>query len=115
MKLSPSVRGIDAVELDDDGLRGPDRGVHRLDARAQRAEPVGVGRRRVDEHDVERQRAALEEARHVGQEDRHVVGAALVDRGAGVRTDEQGAMPEVARPSRARGAARALGVEVDDA
>ena len=45
------------VELDDDRLRGPDGGVHRLDARAERAEAVRVGRRGVDEHDVERQRA----------------------------------------------------------
>ena len=31
------------VELDDDRLRGPDRGVHRLDRRAERAEPVASG------------------------------------------------------------------------
>ena len=96
MKLSPSVRGIDPVELDDDRPRCADRGVHRLDARAQRAEPVVVGRGRVDEDDVERQRAALEEPRDVRQEDRHVVGAALVDRRPRVRADEQRPVPEVA-------------------
>ena len=45
------------VELHDDGLRGADRRVHRLDRHAQRAEAVGVGRAHVDEHRVERQRA----------------------------------------------------------
>ena len=39
-----------AIELDDDRRGGPDRRVHRLDAGAQRAEPVTVGRRGVDEH-----------------------------------------------------------------
>ena len=75
---------------------------------------MGVGRRRVDEDDVERQRAALEQPRHVRQEDRHVVGPTLVDRGAGVRPDEQGPMAEVARHLRREVRARALRVEVDD-
>ena len=103
------------VELDDDRLRRADGRVHRLDARPERAEPVGVGRRRVDEHDIERQGAALEQARDVGQEDRDVVGAALVDRRAGVRPDEQGAMPEVAGHLGRQVRPRALRVEVDDA
>ena len=103
------------VELDDDRLRGPDRRVHRLDARPERAEPVGVGRGRVDEHDVERQGAALEQPRHVGQEDRHVVGPALVDRGARVRPDEQRAMPEVPGHLRREVRPGTLGMEVDDA
>ena len=67
-----------AVELRDDGLRGPDRGVHASTRRAERAEAVGVGRGHVDEDRVERQHAALEQ-RAVGQEDRDVVGTALVD------------------------------------
>ena len=103
------------VELDDDRRGGADGRVHRLDARPERAEAVGVGRRRVDEHDVERQRAALEQARDVGQEDRHVVGASLVDRGAGIRPDEQRAVPEVAGHLGRQVRPRSLGVQVDDA
>ena len=76
---------------------------------------MGVGRRGVDEHDIERQGAALEEARDVGQEDRDVVGASLVDRGTGIRPDEQRAMPEVARHLGRQVWPRSLRVEVDDA
>ena len=102
------------VELDDDGLRRADRRVHRLDARAQRAEAVGVGRCRVDEDDVERQRAALEQPRHVRQEDRHVVRPALVHRGTGVRPDEQRPVAEVAGHLRREVRPGTLRVQVDD-
>jgi hypothetical protein len=53
------------VELDDDCLGGPDRGVHRLDRDTERAEAMGIRRRRVDKDRVERQRARREELRHV--------------------------------------------------
>ena len=85
------------VELDDDRLRRRIAACIASTRRAERAEPVGVGRRGVDEDDIERQGARLEEARHVRQEDRDVVGAALVDRRAGVRPDEQRPVPEVGR------------------
>ena len=76
---------------------------------------MGVGRRGVDEHDIERQGAALEQPRDVRQEDRDVVGASLVDGGTGIRPDEQRAMPEVAGHLRRQVRPRSLGVEVDDA
>ena len=76
---------------------------------------MGVGRRRVDEDGVERQRPRLEQARHVGQEDRHVVGATLVHGGARVRPDEQRPVAEVAGHLGGEMRARALDVEVDDA
>ena len=102
------------VELHDDGLRGADRGVHRLDARAQRAEAMGVGRRRVHEHDVERERAALEQPRDVREEDRDVVRAALAHGPSRVRPDEQRPMPEVALHLRGQVRTRTLRVQVDD-
>ena len=74
-----------------------------------------VRRGRVDEDDVEREQPALEQPRDVGQEGGDVVGAALVDRGAGVRADEQRPMPEVGRHLGLQVRARALAVEVDDA
>ena len=84
------------VELHDHRGRGADGRVHRLHAGAQRAEAVRVGRGGVDQDDVQRDRAGVEEVRDVRQEDRHVVGPALVDGRAGVRPDEQGPMAEVA-------------------
>ena len=112
-KLSPRVRGIEPVELDDHRLRGPDRGVHRLDARAERAEAVSVGRRGVDQHDIERECPALEQPRDVREEDRHVVGPTLVDRLPRVRADEQRPVPEVALHLRREVRTGTLGVEVD--
>ena len=112
---SPSVRGIAAVELGDDGPAAPDGRQHRLHGRAQRAEAVRVRRRDVDEHRVERQDAAPEEVRHVREEDRDVLGAALVDRRARVGADEQGAVPEVPRHLGREVRPRPLDVEVDDA
>ena len=104
-----------AVELDDDGPRGTDRGVHRLDRRPERAEPVLVRRRGVDQHRVERQRAGSEQPRDVGQEDRDVVGAALVHRRPRVGADEQRAVPEDAAHLRREVRPRTLDVEMDDA
>ena len=103
------------VELDDDGLGRPDRGMHGLDAGTQRAEAVGVGRRRVDEHGVEWQEPAVEQARDVGQEGRDVLGPAFVDRGPGVGPDEQRPMAEVRLHLRGEVGTRSLAVKVDDA
>ena len=104
-----------AIELHDHCPGRANRRVHRLDARAERAEAVRIRGRRVHEHEVEREHPGLEQARHVGQERGHVVGTALVDGGAGVRTDEQRPMPEVGRHLRREMGAGALAMEVDDA
>ena len=72
-----------------------------------------VGRRRVDEHRVEGQRPTREQPWDIGQEDRDVVRPTLVDRGARIRPDEQGAVPEVALHAGRHMRARPLGVEVD--
>ena len=97
MKLSPSVRGIDWLSWAMTVFAAPDRRVHRLDRRAERAEAVLVGRAStLIEDRVERQDARVEEGRDVREEDRDEVGAALVDRLAGVRADEQGPVAEVA-------------------
>ena len=76
---------------------------------------MGVGRRRVDEDRVEREQAGVEQARDVRQEDRDVVGAALVDRRAGVGPDEQRPMAEVRRHLGRQVRPGPLAVEVDDA
>ena len=101
------------VELDDDRLRGPDRGVHRLDRRPERAEAVSIGRCRVDEDRIERHGASVEELRHVREEDRHVVRPPLVDRRPGIRADEERPMPEVGGHLGREVRAGALAMQVD--
>ena len=113
MKLSPERSGHGPVELDDDRIGRPDGGVDRLDRGAQRTEAVAIGRGGVDEHGVEWQRAPVEQVGHLGQEDRHVVGAALVHGLARVGPDEQRAVTEVTGHLRAPDAARPFDVEVD--
>ena len=103
------------VELDDDDPGGTDRRVHRLDAGAERAEPVAVGRRRIDERHVDGQGARVEQARDVREEDRDVVGSPLVDGGARVGPDEQRPVPEVGRHVRGEVRPWTLDVEVDHA
>ena len=102
------------VELDDHGLRGSDRGLHRLDGRPERAVPVLVRHRDVAEHHVERQQARIEQVWHVRQEDGHEVGPALVHGGAGIRADEERRVAEVAGHLRGQVRAGPLDVEVDD-
>ncbi len=65
------------------------RRARRVDGRAERAEPVAVGRRELHEGGVERHRPVGEQARDVAQEDRHEVRATLVDGVAHARPGEQ--------------------------
>ena len=102
------------VELDDHGPGGADRGVHRLDRDAEGAEAVGVGWRRIDEDRIERKRSRIEEPRHVRQEYRHVVCAALVHGCARIGSDEQGAVAEVAGHLGREVRPGSLDVEMDD-
>ena len=74
---------------------------------------MGIRRRDVDQHGIERQDPLFEELGHLGQEDRHVVSPPFVDRGAGVGSNEQGPMAEVSRHVRCQVRAGALRVEVD--
>ena len=53
------------VELDYDHLGTPDRGQHRVDRGAERAEAVLVGRGHVEEYRVQGQEPALDQARNV--------------------------------------------------
>ena len=100
MKLSPSVRGIAGLIWAITVLARSDRGQRRVDPGPQRAEAMRVRRRHVDERDVERHGAGAEQARDVREEDRHVVGPALVHRLARVRTDEERPVTEVPRHRR---------------
>ena len=75
---------------------------------------MSIGRRDVDQDDVERDGAAQEESRHVRQEDRHVVGTTLVDRGPCIGPDEERPMPEMAGHLGSQVRTRPLRVEVDD-
>ena len=104
-----------AVELDDDRPRGADRGVHRLDGRAERAESVRIGRGGIHEDGVERQPPAIEQARHVRQEDRDVVGPTVVDGLPRVRPDEQGTVAKMRRHLGGQVRSRPLAMQVDDA
>ena len=59
--------------------------------------------------------AGPEQARDVGQEDRHVVGPPGVHRGAGIRADEQRPVPEGLGHLGREVRSRPLAVEMDDA
>ena len=103
-----------AVELDDDRLCGPDRGVDGLDAGSERAESMGIRWCGIDEDGIEPDQPGFEQARNIGQERRDVLRATLVDRGARVRTDEQGPVSEVRRHLGREMGARSLAMEMDD-
>ena len=75
---------------------------------------MAVGRRCIDQDGIEWQSARFEQARHVRQEDRDVVGAALVHRSPGIGPDEQGPVAEIPRHRRREVRPRPLDVEVDD-
>jgi hypothetical protein len=105
--------GHRAVELDDHGLRRPDRRVHRLDAGPKRTEAVTVRWRGIDEHRVEGQGPRREQPGNVRKEDRHVVGAPLMHGRASVRADEQRPVTEMPRHFRRKMRSRAFDVEVD--
>ena len=68
-----------------------------LDPDAVGAEAVLVGRRDVDEGDVHRDGPRADEAGDLGEEHRHQVGTALVDRLAHVRAREERPVAERAR------------------
>ena len=107
--------GHRGVELDDDRPGGPDRGMHRLDGRPERAEAVGVWRCRIDEDGIERQQAPVEQARHVREEGRDVIGTSLGDRSARVRADEERLVPEMWCHLGRKMRPGPLAMEVDDA
>jgi len=82
------------VHLGDDDLRGLHRRDRGVDADAERAVAVLVRRGDVHERDVERQDGLAEQPRDLGEEDRHVVAAPLLDRLAGGRSHEDGVHAE---------------------
>jgi hypothetical protein len=88
------------VDLGDHHAGAVDRGARGVARGAQRAQAVAIGRRQLHQRDVERDRAAGEQRRDVGQEHRHEVGAALGDRDPGVGADEE---RHRAQPRRHRG------------
>ena len=102
-----------AVELHDHRAGGADGGVHGFDGHAERAEAVGIGRGRVDEDGIKGQYPAIEHVGHVGQEDRHVVGPALMNGGSRVGPDEQRPMTEMRRHPGRQMQTRSLRVQVD--
>jgi hypothetical protein len=102
------------VDLGDDRPRDLDRRVGHVDRDAQRAVAVLVRGRDVDEGDVDGEQAGAEERRHLGEEDREVVGPTLLHRLARVLSHEEGVDAEA--PLHARGGVRRLplGVERHD-
>ena len=73
-----------------------------------------VGRRDVAEDGIQGEQVRIEQVGHVGQEDRHVLGPALVDGAPGIGADEQGEVPEVAGHLRGQVRAGPFDVQVDD-
>ena len=78
------------VDFGDDEARAVDGGARRIDRRAERAEAVGVGRGQLHERDVERHASRREQRRNVREEDRHEIGAPLLDGRAHAGAGEQG-------------------------
>ena len=115
MKLSPSVRGIALLNWATTVFAARIAACIASTDRPERAEPVGVGRRHVDEDGVEREQAALEQPRDVAQEHRDELGPPLVDGLPRVRADEQRPVAEVRRHLRGQVRPGSLGVEVDHA
>ena len=113
MKLSPSVRGIGALSWTTTVFA--DRMAaciaSTLVPREQKpCESGGVTFTNTTSSGCDR----LEQARDVREEDRDVVGAALVDGPPRVRPDEQRAVPEMPRHLGREVRSRALGMEVHD-
>ena len=94
MKESPSERGICRLTSAITVRRLLGGRLGALDADAVGAEAVLVGGRDVDERHVDRDRPRGDEPRDLGEEDRHEVGAPLVDRLAHVGAGEQRAVAE---------------------
>ena len=114
MKLSPSVRGIERLSWTTTVVAARMAACIASTLVPREQNPWASGGVALT-NTTSSGRAPLEQARDVGQEDRDVVGASLVDRGAGVRPDEQGSMAEVARHLGRQVRPRSLDVEVDDA
>ena len=93
----PQRPGHPPVDERDHRPGGLGRGLRALDPDPVGAEPVLVGRRDVDEGHVDRDHARADEAGDLGQEDRHPVGPALVDRLPDVAPGEEGPVAEGAR------------------
>src|SRR5262249_11616283 len=85
--ISQGTRHL-VVDLDDDVLRALRRGQRGIDARAKTQVPVGVGRRTLQQADVDRQGPRREQALDLAQEDRRIVGAALLYGLAYIAADE---------------------------
>ena len=115
MKLSPSVRGIDRLSWTMTVFAARMAACIASTLVPSEQKPWASGGVALTRTTSSGSAPALEEVRDVGQEDRHVVGAALVDRRAGIRPDEQRAMPEVAGHLGRQVWPRPLRVEVDDA
>ena len=92
--FEPPVRGIDRFicAMTMRALSACGLGIVRRHAVA--AEPVRVGRRHLDQRHVDRQRAAPEQARHLGEEARREVRASLLDRLAGRAAEEEAVVAE---------------------
>ncbi len=84
------------VDHGDHGPRVLDRGLGGVDADPVGTESVLVGRRDVDQSDIDRHLAARDQGRDVVQVDGHEIGPPLVDRGADVGAGEERPVAEVA-------------------
>src|SRR5580704_11250186 len=73
-------------------MRAFGRGKRGIDANAETAITVGIGRRHLNEGNVDRHLAALEQRFDLAQEDRRVVGAAIANGFADIPADKQSVM-----------------------
>ncbi len=94
------------------GLMGGGQGG--IDADAEAAEAVGVGRRDLHERDIERHGAADEQFFDLAEIDGRVVGAAIVDGVAHIAADEHCIVAEMSRHLGSDVGRRSHGHHVDD-
>ena len=84
------------VDLSYNIFRAFCRGQRGVYTNAKTAKPMRVGRRNLDQRNVQRHGAALKQLLHFAQVYRRVIGAAIVDRFANISADENGVVPEMA-------------------
>jgi len=84
-----------AVDLRDDHTGRFGGGLHDVDADAHAQVAVLVGRGGLEKRHVDVLEAPAEQAGHLGEVDRRIVGHPPVDRPAGAVADEEGVVPEI--------------------
>ena len=91
-----------------------DSGLDHIDADAETEITMVVRQRGLDQCDVDLNRSVLDEGRHLRQRNRGIIRHPLIDRFAGVGSDEKGIMTKIALEFRIRIRSYAERIDMDD-